>query len=99
MLTALTEGSEADLTGYTDEAINVTSELLERVGTVGRVVDDLGRVARAETPQINRLRHLEDMADSLHRLPSAPEDLSSHHSTLQSGSTFSRSILRNPQYL
>jgi tetratricopeptide (TPR) repeat protein len=34
MVTALTEGSEADLAGYTDEAINVTSQLLERVATV-----------------------------------------------------------------
>jgi CHAT domain len=34
MLTALTEGSEAGLAGYTDEAINVTSQLLERVVTV-----------------------------------------------------------------
>jgi hypothetical protein len=34
MLTALTEGSEAGLRGYTDEAINVPSQLLERVATV-----------------------------------------------------------------
>jgi tetratricopeptide (TPR) repeat protein len=34
MVTALTEGSEADLAGYTDEAINVTSQLLDRVTTV-----------------------------------------------------------------
>ena len=58
MTTALTEGSEAELPGYTDEAINVATQLLAHVDTVPELWTTRGynRMLRYA-----RLNHLDDV--------------------------------------